>query len=124
MYVIICLAGEEWVTPSWSWSPRVYTELTGVGPMPPVQTAIVHHPLVPMYPQSESFTVSLSFPSFIHRQAITVLFQCTLLGNNLLGRCHWAGMMVTWGAQFEKSLLIPVSQIFFGCFDRIALLFN
>ena len=124
MYVIICLAGGEWMTPSGSGSPRVYTELTGVGPIPPVQTPIVHHPLVPVYPQSESSTVSLSFPSFIHRRTITMLFQCILLGNSLLDHCHWAGMMVTCGAQFEKSWLIPVSQIFFGFREQVVLLLH
>ena len=121
VYVIICLAGGEWMTPSasgmtlsGSGSPRVYTELTGVGPIPPVQTPIVHHPLEPVYPQSESPTVSLSFPSFIHRRTITMLFQCILLGNSLLGRCHWAGTMVTCGVQFGKSWLVRVSLIFFG----------
>ena len=75
MYVIICLAGGEWMTPSssgmapsGSGSPRVYTELTGVGPIPPVQTPIVHQPLMPVYPQRESSSVSLSFSSAIHRR--------------------------------------------------------
>ena len=79
MYVIICLAGGEWVTPSasgmtpsGSGSPRVYTELTGVGPVPPVQTPIVHHPLVPVYPQSESSTVSLLFSSSNNHNVISV----------------------------------------------------
>ena len=115
MFVIICLAGGEWMTPSGSGSPRVYTELAGVGPIPPVQTPIVHHPLMPVYPQSESSTVSLSFPSFIHRQTITMLFQCILPGSSLLGRCHWAGTTVIRGAQFEKSCLIPVSERFCFC---------
>ena len=123
MFVIICLAGGEWMTPSGSGltpsgsgSPRVYSELTGVGPIPPVQTPIVHHPLVPVYPQSESSTVSLSFPSFIHRQTITMLFQCTLPGSSLLGRCHWGGTTVICGAQFVKSWLIPVGEKLCFCF--------
>ena len=131
MYVIICLAGGEWMTPSasgmtpsGSGSPRVYTELTGVGPIPPVQTPIVHHPLVPVYPQSESSTVSLSFPSFLHRRTITMLFQCILLGNSLLGRCHWAGMMVICGVQFGKSWLIRVSQTFIGFHEQMVLLWH
>ena len=110
MYVIICLAGGEWMTPSasgmtpsGSGSPRVYTELTGVVPIPPVQTPIVHHPLVPVYPQSESSTVSLLFPSFIHRRTITMLFQCILHGNSLSDHCHWVGMMVTCGHSLRRA---------------------
>ena len=61
MYAVLCLAGEEWMTPSGSGSQRVYTELTGVGPLPPVQTPIIQHPLMPMYPQSESSTASYHF---------------------------------------------------------------
>ena len=33
-------------------------------------------------------------------------------------------MMVTCGAQFEKSWLIPVSQIVFGFLDRLVLLLH
>ena len=110
------LAVADQATPSGSGSPRVYTQLTGVGPIPPVQTPIVHHPLVPVYPQSESSTVSLSFPSFIHRQTIPMLFQCTLPGSSLLGRCHWAGTTGICGAQFVKSWPIPVSESYVSVF--------
>ena len=89
------LAAEERMTLSGSGSPRVYAELTGVGPITTVQTPISHHPLVPMYPQCESYSVCSSIPSGIHHQSIVMLFQFTLLGNNRWVLCPWGGTMGT-----------------------------
>ena len=87
--VTLYLAAEERMTPSGSESPRVYAELTGVGPITTVQTPISHHPFVPMYPQCESYSVCSSIPSCIHHQSITMLFQSTLFGNNLWVLSLW-----------------------------------
>ena len=120
--VTLYLAAEERMTPSGSGSPRVYAELTGVGPITTVQTPISHHPFVPMYPQCESYSVCSSIPSCIHHQSITMLFQSTLLGNNRWVLCPWGGTMGTCVEPREKRLLVPVSQFYVYCRSRLALL--
>ena len=97
------LAVADQATPSGSGSPRVYTQLTGVGPMTPIQTPSGPQPFMPLYPQSESTAVlfekcaNLCSPSFNHRYSFMMSFQCILRGSNLLGRCHCIGMTVTFG---------------------------
>ena len=112
----LCLAAEEVMTPSGSGSTRVYTQMTGVGPMSPMQTPSMHHPLMSVHPQCEFSTVLPRSISVCHvYDALTLLFQFTVRGNNPLDRCPWGGAMITFGMQCERSLLLPVSNILFFC---------